>query len=102
MLGRGINVAIGTDSCASSPDLNLVDDLRLLHRLAAEMPPMQLWEMATTRAARAVGLPDVGVIRTGCGADFVAFACRSDDPLREILERDILPSGVWVGGRKLG
>jgi cytosine/adenosine deaminase-related metal-dependent hydrolase len=30
MLARGINVAVGSDSCASSPDLNLVDDLRLL------------------------------------------------------------------------
>jgi len=26
MLARGINVAVGTDSCASSPDLNLLDD----------------------------------------------------------------------------
>src|SRR5207302_10539659 len=55
MLARGINVAVGTDSCASSPDLNLVDDLRLLHRLAPEVPAQTLWEMATIRGARAIG-----------------------------------------------
>ncbi len=39
MRQAGINVALGTDSCASSPNLNLVDDLRLLHRQAPERPP---------------------------------------------------------------
>src|SRR5262249_49621367 len=51
MLARGINVAVGTDSCASSPDLNIVDDLRLLHKIAPEVPAFDLWEMAATRAA---------------------------------------------------
>jgi cytosine/adenosine deaminase-related metal-dependent hydrolase len=101
MLACGINVAAGTDSCASSPDLNLVDDLRLLHRLAPEISPVEIWEMATTRAAKAVAMADVGAIGAGCRADFAVFSCTSDDPLREILERDILPSGVWIGGKKL-
>src|SRR5262249_48887717 len=37
MLAGGINVAVGTDSCASSPDLNLVDELRLLRKIAPEI-----------------------------------------------------------------
>jgi cytosine/adenosine deaminase-related metal-dependent hydrolase len=101
MLARGINVAVGTDSCASSPDLNIVDDLRLLHRLAPEILPGELWEMATTRAGRAIGFADAGAIQVGAWADFTVFPCGTDDPLREILERDILPSNVWIGGRKL-
>jgi len=91
MLARGINVAVGTDSCASSPDLNIVEDLRLLHRLAPEVPPQVLWEMATTRGARALSLPDVGRLDAGCVADFIAFPARSQDPLRELLENDALP-----------
>jgi aminodeoxyfutalosine deaminase len=91
MLDRGINVAVGTDSCASSPDLNLVDDLRLLHRLYPDQPVSRLWEMATVGAARAVGLSDAGVIRSGVPADLVAFPCESSDPLREILEQQLLP-----------
>ncbi len=55
MLARGINVAVGTDSCASSLDLNLVDDLRLLHRLTPEIDVLELWKLATVNAARAIG-----------------------------------------------
>src|SRR5205807_9072461 len=66
MLSRGINVAVGTDSCASSPDLNLVDELRLLRRLAPEVPAMELWKMATIRAAKAIGWEnEVGSISPG-------------------------------------
>ena len=54
MLALGVNVALGTDSCASSPDLNLVDDLRLVHGLAPDVPPHELWQLFTTRAAQVV------------------------------------------------
>jgi cytosine/adenosine deaminase-related metal-dependent hydrolase len=99
MLALGINVAVGTDSRGSSPDLNLVDDLRLLHRLAPEIPPMLLWEMATTRAAGAIGNDDVcGKLAAGLAADLVVFPATSDDPLREILENDAEPIAVWIDG----
>jgi len=101
MLKRGINVAVGTDSCASSPNLNLVDDLRLLRQLYPGEPASLLWEMATTRAARAVCLPDAGMIRAGCRADLVAFACASSDPLGEILQRPIDPAAVWIDGNQI-
>lgn len=101
MLDRGINVAVGTDSCASSPDLNLVDDLRLLYRLNPETPILPLWEMATVRAGRAIGLGDAGVIRSGVSADLVAFPCATSDPLREILNRQVLPSSIWIEGKRI-
>ncbi|HEY1923135.1 MAG TPA: amidohydrolase family protein [Tepidisphaeraceae bacterium] len=101
MLARGINVAVGTDSCASSPDLNVVDDLRLLHRIAPDVPPMQLWEMATTRAAQAINSLKAGAIQPGYLADFTLFPCKTNDPLREILEQEIRPSSLWIGGHKL-
>jgi cytosine/adenosine deaminase-related metal-dependent hydrolase len=99
MLARGINVAVGTDSCASSPDLNLVDDLRLLHQIAPEVPAQALWEMATLRSAQAIAVTDqAGSISTGKQADFVVFPARSQDPLRAILESDIRPEAVWIAG----
>ena len=74
MLARGINVALGTDSCASSPDLNLLDDLRLLHRLAPDTPAQTLWQMATARGARALGLESqTGTLTPGKSADLLAF-----------------------------
>ena len=100
MLARGINVAVGTDSCASSPDLNVVDDLRLLHAIAPEVPPMQLWQMATLRAARAINSPNTGSIQSEKQANFTLFPCKTSDPLREILEQDIRPSGLWIAGRE--
>jgi cytosine/adenosine deaminase-related metal-dependent hydrolase len=101
MRRRGINVAVGTDSCASSPDLNLVEELRLLHRLTPDEPVAELWELATTRAALALGLPNAGAIRVGDLADLVAFACSTADPLREILEDAVTPNSVWIEGNRV-
>ena len=103
MLAAGINVTIGTDSCASSPNLNLVDDLRLLREIASDVSPVSLWEMATIRAARAVRMDDqVGSIAVGKRADLVAFTVHTSDPLREVLEsRDKTPAHVWIDGNRI-
>jgi aminodeoxyfutalosine deaminase len=100
MLARGINVAVGTDSCASSPDLNLVDDLRLLRRIAPEVSAVELWGMATTRAATALQLSEqVGSLTPGKRADLIAFEIGgASDPLEEILQRNVLPMRVWIDG----
>jgi cytosine/adenosine deaminase-related metal-dependent hydrolase len=99
MLAAGVNVAIGTDSCASSPNLNLVDDLRLLHEIAPEVPVMTLWEMATIRAARAIQWEDrIGSITAGKKADFVTFAVTGNDPLNDLLKGRNLPLGAWIDG----
>jgi len=102
MLARGVNVAVGTDSCASSPDLNLVDDLRLLHRLAPDVPAISLWEMATIRAARAIGMEgEVGSLMPGMAADCVVFPVEGDEPLVEVLAEEVKPVAVWVGGEMM-
>ena len=99
MLAAGINVAVGTDSRASSPDLNPVDDLRLLHAIAPEVPPESLWEMATFRAARALGLdPSVGSLTVGHCGDVVVFPAIGREPLRDILESSTIPTEVWIAG----
>jgi cytosine/adenosine deaminase-related metal-dependent hydrolase len=99
MMARGINVAIGTDSCASSADLNLVDDLRRMHEIAPDAACETLWQMATIRAARALQLDaGIGSITPGKRADFTAFAAVGNDPLRAILESDAFPSNAWIDG----
>lgn len=102
MLARGINVAVGTDSCASSPDLNLVAELRLLRRLAPDVASLEIWKMATVNAARAVDMQDrLGALRTGLAADFVAFKSTTAEPLEDILHSVHLPSNVWIGGHQI-
>jgi cytosine/adenosine deaminase-related metal-dependent hydrolase len=98
MLAAGINVALGTDSTASSPDLNLLDDLRLVHRLASDMPVETLWQLVTVRAAKAIDDSRVGVLTVGKRADIVAFAAEGPEPLRDILQTSALPNQVWVAG----
>ena len=98
MLARGISLAVGTDSCASSPDLNLVDDLRLLHEIAPEVPAHGLWSLVTTNASRMLSMTHVGALTPGHAADAVVFPVQTRDPLLEIFESNVLPSHVWING----
>ncbi len=100
MLHRGINVTIGTDSCASSPDLNLLDELRFMRRLAPDFPPAALWELATVRAARSLQLQQtIGTLTAGKSADLVVFPIRTNDPLGELLDEDTVPAEVFIAGK---
>jgi aminodeoxyfutalosine deaminase len=96
MLARGINVAVGTDSCASSPDLNLLDDLRLLRQIAPDVAAIDLFAMATIRAARAIGVEGIaGSLTPGKAADAIAIPGSS---LEDVLDQKLRPSRVWIGG----
>lgn len=99
MLARGINVAAGTDSCASSPDLNLVEELRALRRVAPGLPADVIWNMATANAAKALDMEGrAGVLRRGAFADFVLFAGVEERPLESILDRRTEVREVWIDG----
>jgi aminodeoxyfutalosine deaminase len=100
MLAAGINVAAGTDSCASSPNLNLIEELRLLHEIAPEVSTETLWRMGTLNGAKALQWDDeIGSIQNGKSADLTIFNVSTNDPLREILEDSTrLPSQVWIKG----
>ena len=102
MIAAGINVALGTDSCASSPNLNLLDDLRLVRKLAPEWAAAELWKLVTIRAAQALGAADsVGTLEAGKRCDVVMFETEGRDPLEEILDRSIEPSEVWIAGERV-
>jgi cytosine/adenosine deaminase-related metal-dependent hydrolase len=101
MLAAGINVAVGTDSRASSPDLNLVEDLRLLHRIAPEVPAKTIWKMATINGAQALGLQGrVGEISAGCRANVIGFEATTEDPMMEILEGYSKVRCAFVKGKR--
>ncbi|HEV8292583.1 MAG TPA: amidohydrolase family protein, partial [Tepidisphaeraceae bacterium] len=101
MEAKGINVAVGTDSVASSGDLNLVEDLRLMHRIAPQWDPQKLWEMATIKGAVALGVEKVlGSLTPGKLADFVIFPAHGPDPLTTILKEQLEPKQLWIGGSR--
>jgi len=62
------------------------------------VPADNLWALATTNAARMLRMADVGSLSEGHSADAVVFPVRSRDPLREILESNVLPVEVWIAG----
>ena len=62
----GLPVAIGTDSLASAPTLNLFDELAELRRIAPDVAASALLDSATRQGARALGAgADFGTISTG-------------------------------------
>lgn len=75
-LTEGNLIAIGTDSLASSPDLDLLAEARatrdLARRQGFERPEELLVEAMTTGGARALG-QDVGTLREGGRADLAVF-----------------------------
>ncbi len=110
MRDAGIAVCVATDSCASSCDLNLVDDLRLIHQQHPDLSPETIWSLATTEAEKCLrwggdesaAKPVIGQLSEGSYPDMIAFATRSDQPLTEILDTPaMLPSDVWINGIKV-
>ena len=88
-LSEGSPVAIGTDSLASSPDLDLLAEARATRDLARkqglEHPEQQIVEALTTGGAQAVG-QDIGVIRPGGRADLAVFDVPTDEPFVDLIE----------------
>ena len=58
MLSAGVNVALGTDSRASNPDLNLLEELRFVAAHFPEVASPAVLSMGTSAGARALGLAD--------------------------------------------
>lgn len=89
LLQAGANVALGTDSRASNPDLDLLAEM---HDIAARhiVPPEWIVEMATINGARALGLErEIGSLSPGKRADLtiVNFSgTKSDDPYELLFD----------------
>ena len=87
----GVRVAVGTDSLASVPDLNLFSELEEMRRLAPALPARLLLESATINGARALGFEsEFGTIDAGKRDALVAV--RLDGYVSSIEE--YLVSGV--------
>lgn len=99
MLAKGVTVALGTDSPASTPDLDMFEEMRcaiLAQRAVRQrtLTALDAFMMATLAGARALGLGDVtGSLQCGKGADFV----RLELPCIRNQRRDPLARVVWEG-----
>jgi cytosine/adenosine deaminase-related metal-dependent hydrolase len=106
LLARGVRVALGTDSLASNPDLDLLAEARFLHRLYPDVPGAQLLHMATLAGALALGWGDeAGSLAPGKSADLAVLPlppAGDTDPHELVLDSDLPVSAVLCRGRWVG
>ena len=106
-LGRGVRVALGTDSLASNPDLDVLAEARFLHRRNPGLPGSQLLRMATLNGAAALGWQkETGSLTPGKSADLVVLPLPDEnacDP-HELIFASALPvrSVLWRGRWTVG
>ena len=116
LLGRGVNVALGTDGAASNNRLDVLQEMRqaaLLAKAVAQdaeaVPAHTALHMATLAGARAMGLDErIGSILPGKRADLTAIRLAGPglspvfDPVSHLVycagREDV--SDVWVDGHR--
>lgn len=96
MLSHGVRVALGTDSKASNPDLNLWSEAQFLWQHRVDLAPQAVLRMATWSGSQALGRNDVGCIRKGCLAKLgcVRSSASTEEQLfRDFATHDYAPLG---------
>ncbi len=87
LLRRDIDVAIGTDSRASNPDLNMLAELQEVHRRFPDIAPEKILEMGTLAGARALQFENqMGTLTPGKRGEFLTIPLEPTmTPLESIL-----------------
>ena len=102
MREAGANVALGTDSRASNPDLSLLAEMRHVARNHPDVPPEYVLRMGTLAGAEALGLADqLGSLTVGRRANLVTVALPKNvpsEPHEAVLGSDMPANSVMIDG----
>ncbi|HEX4428734.1 MAG TPA: amidohydrolase family protein [Frankiaceae bacterium] len=97
LLREGSPIAVGTDSLASTPDLDLLAEARALAAAATGQGytegdlAARILQACTAGGAYAIGRPDLGVLAPGATAALAHVSV--DDPASEDIAAEILRTG---------
>lgn len=105
MLSAGVNVAVGTDSRASNPDLSVFEELKHIARTHHDVRPETILEMGTQSGARALGADQViGELQAAKAASFTVVEIgprRATDPYDLLLADSAQVVQTWWRGKKV-
>jgi cytosine/adenosine deaminase-related metal-dependent hydrolase len=102
-LSQGVHVALGTDSCASNPDLSIWLELLYVAQQHPEVPLGTILKMGTVWGAQALFAEDQS-LRMGAAANFTVVglgADAADDPYRALFADSSRPVGSWRDGQPI-
>lgn len=106
-LDAGISVGLGTDSLASSPNLNMWDEMRYAYEIHRrdDVSAEDIFRIATIGGATALGLDkEIGTLEPGKRADIIAIpfpSINTDDVYTDLLRDAKSSSMTMVNGRAL-
>lgn len=106
-LRRGVRVALGTDSRASNPDLDLLAEIRALLAAHPDVPPAEALRLGTLSGAEALGLADqTGTLAPGQFADLAVARLPATFPSNAnphdwIEDHDARAIATWRRGRRV-
>ncbi len=102
MMEMGIAVSLGTDSRASSPDLDVLSEARCVRRKFPGIDPGRLLQTITSNPARALGLGEVvGTLSPGKRADVCAVGIGAGRGWETILDDVSGERAVWIEGERV-
>ncbi len=104
-LQHGVRVALGTDSRASSPDLDLWSEMRFVAEQHPDVSLKTVLQLGTSAGARALGLgSQVGTLEAGKTANLAIIALDSNgaDPYERLLLGESRVVGAYLRGKSIG
>jgi len=100
-LAAGVHVALGTDSRASNPDLNLLAEMQFVAARHPNVPLSTVLELGTINGAKALGREDdYGTLAVGKLARLTVVGIpdqQASDPHELLLGTPVRVTQTWIG-----